>query len=131
MPATTPTHRLVRTYFVEDNVTIRENLIETLHELTPVHVAGWSDNAAEAIVWLTQNAASWDLAIIDLFLKQGNGLDVLKHCSSHSASQKKVVLTNHANETVRHRALTLGAHAVFDKTQDIDALIDFCRNLQA
>ena len=41
----------------------------------------------------------------------------------------RVVLTNFATSDVRRRCLELGADAVFDKSNQIDALIDYCRAL--
>ena len=68
----------LRTYIVEDNATIRENLIGTLEELTCVKAAGFAETENEGRTWLTDNSQGWDLAIVDLFLKQGSGLGVLE-----------------------------------------------------
>src|SRR6476620_2522160 len=75
----------LRTYFVEDNATIRENLIGTLEELAFVKALGWAETEAEARSWLAQNDGHWDLTIVDLFLKQGSGLGVLEACRGRSA----------------------------------------------
>ena len=64
-----PVH--LQVFVIEDNATIRENLIGTLEELTCVHVAGVSSTEADALSWLEQNIEQWDLVIVDLFLKQG------------------------------------------------------------
>jgi len=39
-------------------------------------------------------------------------------------------LSNFAISEVRDRCLQLGADAVFDKSNEIDALLDYCRMLQ-
>ncbi|MDO5087516.1 MAG: response regulator [Comamonadaceae bacterium] len=116
----------VRTYFVEDNPTIRENLIATLEELTDVQAVGFAETQDQANAWLTGHAGQWDLAVVDLFLKQGSGLGVLAACQERAPGQKVVVLTNYATPDIRARCTQLGADAVFDKSNDIDALIDFC-----
>jgi len=36
------------------------------------------------------------------------------------------VLTNYATDDIRRRCAELGVDAVFDKSNEIDALIDFC-----
>ena len=59
----------VRTYIVEDNPTIRENLVGTLREVARVDPIGQAESEAEGLRWLTRNPTQWDLAIIDLFLK--------------------------------------------------------------
>ena len=125
-----PGNRTVRTYIVEDNPTIRENLVATLEELGGIAPVGFAETEEQGSVWLTSHGAQWDLAIVDLFLKQGSGLGVLQACRARQAGQKVVVLTNYATPDIRVRCTQLGVDAVFDKSNDIDALIDFCIELQ-
>ena len=117
----------LKTYLVEDNPTIRENLIATLEELVDIDAIGVSDTENEAKLWLQNNPLSWDLAILDLFLKQGSGLGVLAACRDRQPSQKVVVLTNYATTDIRQRCTQLGVDAVFDKSNEIDGLVEFCQ----
>ncbi|HSV45062.1 MAG TPA: response regulator [Ramlibacter sp.] len=117
----------LKTYFVEDNATIRENLIGTLEELASIKSMGWADCEDDARAWLAaQEPNAWDMAIVDLFLKQGSGLGVLAACSGRVAGQRVVVLSNYATADMRKRCIQLGADAVFDKSNEIDALVDYC-----
>ena len=116
----------LRTYIVEDNATIRENLIGTLEELACIKALGWAETEHEARGWLAGHRGNWDLAIVDLFLKQGSGLGVLEACQSRQGEQRVVVLSNYATEDMRKRCSQLGADAVFDKSNEIDALVDYC-----
>ena len=115
-----------RTYIVEDSPTIRENLIETLNELALVDPVGTADTENEGKKWLAQNDAYWDLAIVDLFLREGSGLNILEAFRFRRPGQKMIVLSNHATNDVRWRCAQLGADAVFDKSTEIDALVDYC-----
>lgn len=126
-----PGNRTVRTYIVEDNPTIRENLVATLEELGGIAAIGFAETEEQGSGWLTSHDSQWDLAIVDLFLKQGSGLGVLQACRERNAAQKVVVLTNYATPDIRTRCTQLGVDAVFDKSTDIDALIDFCVDLQS
>ena len=116
----------LRTYIVEDNATIRENLIGTLEELASIRSVGWSETENEARRWLTDHEGQWELAIIDLFLKQGSGLGVLEACKGRRPGRRVVVLSNYATADMRKRCALLGADAVFDKSNEIDALVDYC-----
>jgi DNA-binding NarL/FixJ family response regulator len=116
----------LKTYIVEDNVTIRENLVGTLEELTCISAVGFAETEAEAVRWLAENSEQWELAIVDLFLKQGSGLGVLQAVSTRRPEQKIVVLSNYATPDIRKRCAQFGVDAVFDKSNEIDALIDFC-----
>ena len=117
----------LKTYLVEDNATIRENLIATLQELAMIDIVGTADSEDEAKAWLLANPHNWDLAILDLFLKQGSGLGVLAACKDRKSSKKVVVLSNYATVEIRQRCLNLGVDAVFDKSNEIDGLVEFCR----
>lgn len=114
------------TYIVEDSATIRDNLISTLEEIAPVEVVGFSETESGASLWLADNQGTWHLAIVDLFLKEGSGLGVLKGCQNRHSHQKVVVLTNYATVDIRERCAALGADAVFDKSNELELLIDFC-----
>ncbi len=116
----------LRTYIVEDNATIRENLIGTLEELASVEAVGVAETEDESTNWLSTHPEEWDLAIVDLFLRQGSGLGVLSACRARRPGQKMVVLSNYATPDVRMRCAQLGVDAVFDKSNEIDALVDYC-----
>ena len=117
---------ILKTYLVEDNPTIRDNLIATLVELASVDAVGTSDNENDGKEWLLKNPQKWDLAILDLFLKQGSGLGVLAACRDRKSTQKVVVLSNYATADIRQRCAQLGVDAVFDKSNEIDALVEYC-----
>jgi len=118
-----------RTFIVEDSPVIRANLIDTLQELAPVSVVGWADGEADALRWLGEHPDGWDLLIVDLFLKQGSGLGVLRACRDRPAPRKLVVFSNYATVDLRMKSLELRADAVFDKSNEIDALIAYCAAL--
>ncbi len=117
----------LKTYIVEDNATIRENLIGALEELACIKALGWAETEEAARAWLAQQPpVSWELAIVDLFLKQGSGMGVLEACRNRQPAQRVVVLSNYATADMRQRCAQLGADAVFDKSNEIDALVEYC-----
>lgn len=119
-----------RAYIVEDSSTIRDNLIETLEELAQLEPVGTSETEHEGKRWLAANHG-WDIAIVDLFLREGSGLNVVEAVRARRPGQRVVVLSNHATADVRWRCAQLGADAVFDKSTEIDALLDYCLQQRA
>ncbi len=117
-----------RAYIVEDSSTIRDNLIETLKELAHFEPVGTTESEHEATRWLAANP--WDLAIIDLFLREGSGMNVLEACRRRKQGQKIVVLSNHSSRDVRWRCQQLGADACFDKSTELEGLVAYCRKLR-
>lgn len=122
----------LKAFIVEDSPVIRENLIATLEELSPVEVVGAAADESAAVQWLVAAAPAVDLVIVDIFLKSGSGLGVLRaarepDCACRSG--KLVVLSNYATPDMRRRCLELGADRVFDKSNEIDALLVYCEQL--
>ncbi len=121
-----PTSVGLRTFIIEDNLVIRENLVDALEELASISVVGFAESETQARAWLQANPALWDLAIVDLFLKEGSGIGVLQACQARRTDQKMVVLSNYATLDVRRRCAQLGVDAVFDKSNEIDDLVEYC-----
>ena len=117
----------LKAFVVEDNVWIRQSLVEALHDLTGIETAGVASSEKAAVAWLTDPAHVWDIAIVDLILEPGgSGFGVLLACRDRNPGQKVVVLTATANPDVRKRCEALGSDGVFDKSMETDALMDYC-----
>lgn len=119
----------LKTYIVEDSPVIRENLIAALEEMVPVQVVGTAEDEASAVGWLRHASNECHLVIVDIFLKAGSGLGVLRAAGSAVKPFKLVVLSNYATPDMRRKCLELGADRVFDKSNEIDALILYCERL--
>jgi DNA-binding NarL/FixJ family response regulator len=119
----------LRTYIVEDSPVIRENLVATLEELAPVEVVGTAEDEATAAKWLSGPSNVCDLVIVDIFLKRGSGLGVLRSAHLTRSQRKVVVLSNYATPDMRRKCLELGADKVFDKSNEIDSLLTYCAQL--
>jgi len=116
-------------FVVEDSPTLRDALVATLEDLAPVRVTGVAAGAAEALHVLAAEPPPCDLAIVDLFLAQGSGLELLQALQQRRSPVRRVVLTNAATPAMRARCLALGAEQVFDKSGEIEALAAWCEAL--
>ncbi|RSZ37141.1 MULTISPECIES: response regulator [unclassified Variovorax] len=114
------------TFLVEDNKTIRDNLVPALEDLVNGRVVGYAETETDALAWLAEHPDGWQLLIVDLFLKEGSGLGVLGGCRNRKPGQRVVVLSNYVTADIRTRCTALGADAVFDKSRDLDAFIEYC-----
>lgn len=123
--------RALQVYLVEDSPTIRQNLAAALEDLAPVEVVGWADDAATALSELQHQPPPCDLVIVDIFLRSGSGLDVLRALQRAGSPVRRVVLTNYGAPHLRDDCLALGAERVFDKSRDVEALAAYCDTLAA
>ena len=119
----------LKTFLVEDSPVIQQSLVATLEELTPVKVIGMAEDEWHATQWLAEPANEVQLVIVDIFLKRGSGLGVLKAVQHLEPRYALVVLSNYATKDIRAKCLAMGARRVFDKSTEIDALIQYCSEL--
>ena len=119
----------LKTYIVEDSAVIRESLISLLEESAPVEVVGTAEDELTALNWIDKPSSGCDLVIVDIYLKGGSGLGVLKAGAGVYRPAKWVVFSNHATPEMRTRCMELGADCVFDKSNEIDELLMYCNRL--
>src|SRR5215207_2184984 len=115
--------RPLRVFLVEDSSVLRERLTESLSTLASVEIVGSSDNEQNAIDALRNTQC--DAVVLDLQLKHGNGLNVLKSIRQAEADGHRtvvIVLTNYAFSLYRHRCLQAGADFFLDKARDYERL---------
>lgn len=116
----------MRVLLVEDHLELGREIQRLVQAISGVQSVRVYSSGKEAVRWLAETPAGWDLLLVDLFLIDGNGFDVLHGCRHRSPHQKVAVLTNYAKEHVREYALAAGADAFFDKSFDMDAVVAFC-----
>jgi len=113
----------IKIYIVEDSSIIRENLIDALQENAPIEVVGIAEDERSALHWLRDRSHACDLAIVDIFLKSGSGLGVLKAMQDMPDAPMRIVLSNHATPEIRVKCQQLGATKVFDKSNELDEML--------
>lgn len=111
---------------------MRTHLIETLETRASVEIVGIAETETEAVSWLDRHAGRWDVALIDLFLREGTGAGVIEHCHERLPGQSVLVMTNHAgDDALLHECKLLGADAVYHKAIELDGLVAHCIALAA
>jgi DNA-binding NarL/FixJ family response regulator len=118
----------MRILLVEDNAVAQELLRQWLALVPGAEVVHVATTSYAAVVWMARHRDGWDLAVIDLFLADGHGFDVLRKCRDRAAHQRAVLLTNYTRDPVRDSARRAGADAVFDKGTDMKSFIAWCRD---
>jgi DNA-binding NarL/FixJ family response regulator len=120
----------VRVLLIEDSPALRHLLSGMIEDIAGVEIIGEVDAEDQALAVIEQFHP--DVAIIDLELNQGSGLNVLRQiCAQPDRYQgvHAVVFSNHAHASVRERCRMLGASAFFDKTFQMDDLLDYLQGV--
>jgi DNA-binding NarL/FixJ family response regulator len=113
---------------VDDNAVLLETLRNLLQAEPGTRVVFEARTEREACTWLAENRDAWDLAVVDLFLPDGNGFKILRECQARLPHQRAVVLSNYSVAHVREYVQNAGADGFFDKSQDLNALQEYCRS---
>ena len=108
----------LRVVLIEDSALIRDRLIEALTENPLLEIVGVAETEEDASALLA--GRRWDAAVLDLQLKHGTGLGVLRTLRGRGARRGKIlVFTNYSFPQYRERSLGLGADYFFDKAHDL------------
>jgi DNA-binding NarL/FixJ family response regulator len=105
----------LRVFLVEDLQRMRNLLRELFDSIGGFTIVGTASTEAEANLWLDDHPGGWDVAVVDLVLEQGAGMNVIRRCKSDPQGGRVVVFSSYATAGVREHCIELGADAVFDK----------------
>ena len=119
----------LRVVIVEDSAIIRARLAESLTEIPNLEIVGLAETEQEAVALLRET--DWDATVLDLQLRKGTGLGVLKALAliPKPAHSKVIVFTNYAFPQYRERSLSLGADYFFDKSREFHRVRDVLSDL--
>ncbi len=116
------TQRKLKVFLIEDARKIRLALIEILQQTDQIDVVGFADREEDALAQL--RSTEWDAVIVDIGLRQGNGLGVLAGLKRDDKRYgKRFVFTGSPSPAMKARTMALGADGFFDKSRDLDALV--------
>lgn len=115
---------------LEDQTETREHLLAALAEAFPGVVATGAADLAEARSFL--NGGAPDLALVDLALPDGRGVDFLRDLSERSGgATRSVVVTIYADDHHLFDAIAAGAGGYLLKDMDRADLVRYLRRLEA
>lgn len=121
--------RAARILIVDDHPIVRDGLIAALSRKPGLEVCGEAASVAEALALIeTQHP---DLAIIDLMLSDGSGLDLIKRIKARNLSIKMLVLSMSDESLYAERALRAGAMGFLHKQEAREKLLDAIHQILA
>jgi two-component system, NarL family, response regulator DevR len=106
----------LKVILVEDSSAIRERIVELLQAIVGVDLVGTYEDATSAIQGIRDAAP--DVVLLDIKLRDSNGMQVMDHIVESKIATKVIVLTNYAEPQYRELFLRQGALAVLDKSNE-------------
>ncbi|MEO8508203.1 MAG: response regulator [Betaproteobacteria bacterium] len=121
----------LRVVIIEDSKIILDRLEESLAVIRNVEIVGHADNEPDALLLLRN--ARWNVALVDMQLKTGTGIGVLKALGESAADDRHriIVFTNYAYPQYEARCRALGAAHFFDKSRHWNSLLGLITKLAA
>ena len=116
-----------RILIVDDHPLVRQGLIGLISTQRDFEVCG----EASGVVQARQSAAAVrpDVAIIDLTLKDGSGIELIKEFREHYEETKLLVISMHDESLFAERALRAGAVGYVSKDEAIRTIVRAVRTV--
>lgn len=121
--------RPCRIVIVDDHPVVRLGLTQMLADQQEFEICGEAEGAAEALSVIEQ--ACPDLVIVDISLKNGSGLSLVKQLAAKDRSIKVLVSSMHDETLYAERALRAGALGYIAKEEAIDSMVDALRKVRS
>lgn len=119
----------VKVFLVDDHPLVREWLTNLIHQQPDLVVCGESEDAPHALQEIS--AARPDVAIVDISLKQGSGIELIKNIKRLQPGIVIIVLSMHDERLYAERALRAGARGYIMKSETAKKVITVIRQVLA
>jgi DNA-binding NarL/FixJ family response regulator len=114
---------------VDDHPLVREWLANLINEQTDLQVCGEAINAPEAFELIGKTKP--DIAIVDLSLEGGSGIELLKNIKAAHPGVATIVLSMHDETLYAERALRAGARGYIMKREATKKILQAIRSVLA
>lgn len=112
---------------VDDHPAVREALAARIGRQPDLEVCGEAADTNEALRLVGDTQP--DLAVVDISLKTGSGIDLIKRIKDRDDSVRMLVWSMHSESLYAERALRAGALGYINKDQATDKIIDAIRRV--
>ena len=110
-----------RIFLIDDHPIIRQGLANVLNQQATLCVCGEASDSSEALSAVERLRP--DLALVDLSLRSGDGIELLKDLRVRQPRMLTLVLSMHDEALYAERALRAGARGYVMKQEKIDRLL--------
>lgn len=115
----------IRVLIVDDHPLVRRGIGDLINRQEDMEVVGEADSISGALQMLGQ--VSPDLLTVDLSLKDGSGLELLKDVKARNPSLKMLVSSMQDETLYAERCIKAGAKGYINKEEATDKVIDAIR----
>ena len=121
------TKKRARILIVDDHPAVREALASRIGRQPDLEVCGEAADMSEALRLVADTQP--DLAVVDISLKTGSGIDLIKRIKDRNDSVRMLVWSMHSESLFAERALRAGALGYINKDQATDKIVEAIRRV--
>jgi DNA-binding NarL/FixJ family response regulator len=118
-----------RVLIVDDHPAVREALALRIGRQSDMEVCGEAADMSEALRLI--GGTEPDVAVVDISLRTGNGLDLIKRIKDRNGHVRILVWSVHSESLYAERALRAGAQGYLNKDQATDQIVEAIRRVLA
>lgn len=116
-----------RVMIVDDHPVVRQGLALLIDQQPDLEVCAEADSVAGAFARYTETSP--DLVIIDLSLKDGSGIELIKEIKARNENARMLVSSMHDESLFAERVLRAGAKGFISKQEATDNIVDAARQI--
>ncbi|MEB0135129.1 response regulator [Actimicrobium sp. CCC2.4] len=119
----------LQVFLIEDSSLVRELVIESFADIPGITLIGHADSEDEAFDQLERHPC--DILILDIQLRQGNGISLLRRLGStpRHENQIRIIFSNNVSKGYHRLAGQLGVQYFFDKTSEFTDMRELLEQL--
>lgn len=123
------TKKRARILIVDDHPAVREALVSRIDRQPDMEVCGEAADINQALQLIADTQP--EAAVVDITLKTGNGIDLIKRIKDRKHDVRTLVWSMHSESLYAERALRAGALGYINKDQATTQIIDAIRQVLA
>ena len=110
----------LKLFICDDSATVREHLVTMTLDLPEVAVVGQARDVPGSLDGIRKTRP--DVVILDVRMRGGDGLKVLREVKKMNPAPRVIMLTNYAYAQYRKKSEEAGADLFLDKSTEFDKL---------
>jgi len=118
----------MKVLIVDDSAVVRVRLADLLLEVEGVESVAQAENGQQALELV--KSLKPDVAIVDVRMPRRSGIDLLEDVRKSKQTLKVIMLTNYPTPENREKCLSLGADYFFDKSSEIEEVVNALKYLR-
>lgn len=119
----------LRVVIVDDHPLVRDGMVARIEKQPDLEVCGEAEDIEDALTLILREQP--DVAVVDISLKTGNGINLIKQLQIQCPNVRTIVSSMHDDRLYAERAMRAGAKGYINKQRSGRNIVDAIRQVEA